>query len=272
MYMQTERDPQYKTRAASEVTLDKGRAVTGTVEYKSYKWGTDHMLLRSLQERAAVVNERVFRLNPLQTADEIYHHMQRESRFRRSIIFATSNNRDIGFCVQELMEVPLYNKTTKSVVWTAIRAVDSKYQRRGIGTEMIRRGFAQYENEQPDYYGGRSQVDVVFLSLIKSRLFSEVLPLGRQFKGAEMQVVRYLAEQIMYPRPVNAKTGLIKGAYPEGAIGGCAINLENPGIRWVRERFAQFGLVKEEGDALIYLAIPNRGSTVYAPDLPNEPV
>lgn len=221
-----------------------------------HRWGTDPVLLRFLQERAALVNARVFDLNPLQTADEIYHHMRWDSKYRRSITFATLNGRDIAFCIQEFIVIPLYDKNKMSVVWTHIRAVDPKHQVQGIGTALLKKGYKEYSDYYPDCFGGRSQAEPVFQSLYSSDLFGEVLALDRKFKGIEKQAVRYLAGQVMYPRPVDAETGLVIGAYPEGETGGYTLNLDHPGIQRISYRMKQLEVDKKRGDALIYLVIP----------------
>lgn len=246
-------------------TLDPPKTRLGNgYKIEFHRWGTDRVLLRSLQERAALLNERVFRLNPLQTADEIYHHMRWDPSYEGSITYVTHQGKDIAFCIQEYRKFPLPNGNTESMVWTHLRAVDKRHQAKGVGTALLRKGCEEYASYDPHFYGGRTQSELVYLSLYSSDSYREVLAIDRDFRGSERQVVKFAADQAIYPHPVDTRTGLIQGAYPEGETGGYTLDLSHPRVRKIHDRLEELGgrgnleENKRRGDAFIYLAIPKR--------------
>lgn len=229
------------------------------VKFESYRWGVDTAFMRSLQDRAAEVYARVFRLGILQTADEIYHHMQRDPSYRRSITFATLNARDVGFLIQGLEEVPVQEgKKEKKVpvLLNASRAVDSRHQDKHIGTTLLIKGNEEHSKDHPLYNAGRTQVEPIIASLQASDLFDEIMSFDRRFKGVERQIVRYLAGNVFLYRAasVNLDTGLVENAYPEGEAGGYTLDLSRPRIQRIHAWFEDIGVVKKKGHAAIYLA------------------
>lgn len=231
-------------------------------KFESYRWGVDTAFMRSLQGRAAAVYARVFRLGILQTADEIYHQMQRDPSYRRSITFATLNARDVGFLIQGLEEIPVQDgrKVRKvPVLVNASRAVDSRHQDKHIGTALLIKGNEEYSKDHPLYNAGRTQVEPIIASLQASDLFDEIMSFNRRFKGVERQIVRYLANNVFLYRAasVDLDTGLVENAYPEGEAGGYVLDLSRPKIQRIHAWFEEIGLVderKKEGYAVIYLA------------------
>lgn len=233
------------------------------VKFESYRWGVDTAFMRSLQGRAAEVYERVFRLGVIQTADEIYHQMQRDPSYRRSITFATLGGRDVGFLIQGLEEIPVRDerKVRKvPVLVNASRAVEIKHQDKHIGTTLLIKGNEEHSQDHPLYNAGRTQVEPIIASLQASDLFDEIMSLDRKFRSVERQIVRYLAGNVFFYRMASVKldTGLVENAYPEGEAGGYTLDLSRPRIQRIHAWFQDIGVINEdghkEGRAAIYLA------------------
>lgn len=236
--------------------------------------------LVTLKERAAILNDTIFRLNPLWTAEEIHFHMpspeeltrrrrlreprdMRDSSIARSITFASLDDRDIGMIIQNLLVVILPDGRNEMVLWTSMRGVEQQSQSRGIGTELVRRSVEAHMlfNFAPSYVMGRSQNEVVFLTLERSRLFDVIFGLHRDFDAEPSSILGQMAPQTMHPVRVDERTGLAIGQYREGKTGGYEeINLEHQDLKRINDVFVAKGLDKDRGDALFYAA---RVKTVF---------
>lgn len=242
---------------------------------ETFRWGTDAVLLRSLQDRAAEVYDRSFNLSILQTADEIYHQMRRDPAYRRSVTLASlPNGRDIGFIIQELVTVPLPDGSIRQVVWNDSRAVDKRHKRKGIATALLRKGYTEYVKELSNVHGespkeenklfgaaGRTPNELIIASLISSDLFDTVIPFHRGYnKGPERELLKYFAsEVVLYKKPVNERTGVVKRAYPEREVSEDMLDLSHPRVRAIHERFIEIGVYEQDGlkhgNAVFYLAL-----------------
>lgn len=213
--------------------------------------------LRSLQERAAWINDRVFHLNPLQTADEIRHHMKRErgSSFS-SILIATADDRDVAFCIQHRLRVVLPDGEEANAIFTDLRATEVGLQGQGIGTEFLNRSYEMYGPLlRPRYYAGRTQDERVVASLQRSGLFGKIHPIQKRFEEGSIpqRVMLEAAGGVIYPVPVDRITGVVKGVYPEGRAAGDTLDLSRPRIRRLHNSITRL-VDQDNGDAFFYVA------------------
>lgn len=239
------------------------------IEFHRWLPDSDPNLLRPLQERAAWVNSKVFPINPLQTSEEILHHMKRG--LTGSIMIATIDQQDVGICIQNMVRIPLSGQRTENVIWNALRAVEENHQGRGLATLFLEKSFKAYRDllprrGWPHYYSGRSHTEPIFLSLEKAevqasaeekvKLFDRILPIAELYQDGsdEQQILWHLAFRAVHSVIVDKNTGVAKAVYPEGRRGGFSPDLTNPGYRRIHKLFDTYKLDQDRGDTLYYLA------------------
>lgn len=239
----------------------------GTYKVDLYRWGIDDTLLSSLKVRAANINNEVFDMDPIQTANEIRHHMKLGNT-SASILIATSNDgEDLGFYIRREIRVLLGDGTYDKVSFTALREVRREYQRQGVGTALLVDGHEELAARFPiRYYTGRTQDEIIFESLIKGDLFDSMWPINKlrkkklYEKGSDPQRIMWMVAQgAIYAEtsPVDITKGLVYSAYPEGYRGGYVLDLSHPGVSKLHSTFEELGLGEEEkkkGHAIIYVA------------------
>ncbi|OGM29452.1 hypothetical protein A2801_03945 [Candidatus Woesebacteria bacterium RIFCSPHIGHO2_01_FULL_41_10] len=137
------------------------------------------------------------------------------------------------------------------------RVVRKDQQGKGIGGKLLRVATSLYK---PTVVAARSQNPVEissFLREMESLNVGGVYPFNFPYDSnpRAQESLRVLVSKLGYLGKTDLETGLCRGAYSEGRLGDYEIRTDHPRIQKVEQDLVRFGLDRQGGDAIFYLAL-----------------
>lgn len=141
----------------------------------------------------------------------------------------------------------------ESILFIDALAVDIKYQKKGIATSILKIALKKSKSCTIAF---RTQNPAMIKLILKFNP-ETVVPINTEYNTGVKNVLSSLAEHVVElkgVRDMNLSTGLCKRVYREGRLGDYTINMEDPVIASIENRFQKLGLQRDEGDAIVVIA------------------
>jgi len=218
---------------------------TGTASMMFYDLTVRDVAGSGLVETLSELNARCFGFDQEPPLNETADRLSRSHGLILLVI--QGHEQPVGFATYELT-----NSSVGSIVYQS-RGLLSEARGRSYGSTFVSVAVDLYH---PRYVAGRTQNPLSVWSIMKSGRFSTIYPFDKLYadsRDATVALLELVASRGQSGK-VDVKTGLQPKSYSMGKLGDYQIDLGHTGVARVTKLMDGFGLDRQEGDAIYYLA------------------